>query len=47
MKRIMRNIATAFAFVAGEILVVLMLCVALVCKLTARIGESGRSRPPR
>ncbi|WP_268998687.1 hypothetical protein [Paraburkholderia sejongensis] len=44
MKRIVQSVVTALAFVAGEILVVLMLCVALVCKATARLG---RSRPPR
>ncbi|WP_434111778.1 hypothetical protein [Paraburkholderia caffeinilytica] len=44
MDKIRRHLETAFAFVAGEALVCLMLLTALMCKLTERIGKS---RPPR
>jgi hypothetical protein len=44
MNRIKRHIATAIAFVVGEMLVCLMLLTALICKLT---DQMGKSQPPR
>jgi hypothetical protein len=43
MNRIRQRVTTALAFIAGEVLVFLMLLAALVYKLLGRIG---RSRPP-
>ncbi|MFL9932270.1 hypothetical protein P0D88_24240 [Paraburkholderia sp. RL18-103-BIB-C] len=43
MNRVKHSITTALAFAVGEALICVMLVIALVCKLTERIGKA---RPP-